>query len=78
MTDSSSESPQETKEPADVEPKPITIEQFTDSLTRLVDRGKEAGLHPARIMLGTYVKKLTDAVEGFLGGLEGDSQEKKK
>jgi hypothetical protein len=85
MSDSSSESPQEIEapaqeieKPADVEAsetlEPLTIEQLKKDL----DRAKDAGLRPLQIAAAAYLKKITDAVEGFLGGLEGDSQEKKK
>ena len=78
MSDSTQESPQEKEETAVVEasgtPEPITIKQLKKDL----DRVKDAGLLPLQIAAAAYLKKITDAVEGFLGGLEGDSQEKKK
>lgn len=61
----------------DETPKPINAEQFKAAFSELVDRAKAAGLRPAQIMLGAYVKQAFGMVDGLLGALEGESPKKK-
>lgn len=50
---------------------PITIEQIKAEATAFVERVKEAGFNPLRILGATYLEKIKGAADGFARGLEG-------
>ena len=57
---------------------PLTKEEFTTSLQRLIERARAAGLHPIHTMAKTYAKQGMTILEGLLASLENANSEKKK
>ncbi len=54
---------------------PITAEEFTERVGELVNRARDAGLRPARMMVSSYMKQGLRVVDGLLDALEGGNGE---
>ena len=57
---------------------PLTKEEFTVQLQRLIERARAAGLHPIHAMAKSYARQVMNIVEGLLASLENASSTKKK
>lgn len=79
------EQPQETLEqppedpPPEQEDPPKTAVDFQGEFEDWVERAKEAGAHPMRVMIASYQHKAKGMIDAFLSALEdGDRKPEKK
>jgi len=49
---------------------PLTAEEFSTALDRLVERARTAGVQPFRVMIASYAMRGMSMIEGLLGGLD--------
>ena len=55
---------------------PFTSQEFVETLDKLIERGKAAGVRPFQVMASAYVRQAMSLVDGILGALEGDDKKK--
>ena len=60
------------------ERQPLTSEQFSEALTTLVTRAKQAGLRPIQMMASSYIAQGLSMIDGLLDAFDENGQKKKK
>ena len=66
------------KEQPEEEPSPpMTQEDFSEQLSNLTDKARNAGVRTAKVMIAAGAAELLKFVDGMLGELEGSAQKAK-